>query len=65
MRLKFNRYENNLLKEAIQNIVEKKEKETEERIKQKKNLVYGKGYFNIIGEEIINRIDKLTLKKHL
>jgi hypothetical protein len=65
MRLRLNKYENKFLKEAIKNLVEKRENETKQRLKENEKLIYGRGYFEVIGEEIINRVDRLTLTKHL
>jgi hypothetical protein len=60
MRTKFNKTENTFIVEALKEHIKKKENEI-----NNKKINYGKGYFEIVGNEIINRVNLLTLKKHL
>lgn len=63
---KFNGYENHLMQEALKLYIEKAEDELQEQIVQAgKRLLFAPGYFTMIGAELSEKINNMTLKKHL
>jgi len=60
---KFNGFENYFITKAIAHAIEEAEAEITEMIKQGKRPIFAKGYFNLVGEELIEKIHTMTLKK--
>jgi hypothetical protein len=63
---KFNGFENHLMQEAIKLYVEKAENEIldqEASLKTGKRLMFAPGYFTMIGEELSEKVNNMTLKK--
>ena len=64
---KFNGFENHLLQDAIKLYVEKTEDEVQAQIadlQTGKRLMFAPGYFTMIGEELSEKVNDMTLKKH-
>jgi len=65
---KFNGFENHLLQDAIKLYVEKAEDEVQAQVanlQTGKRLLFAPGYFTMIGEELSEKVNDMTLKKHL
>jgi UDP-2,3-diacylglucosamine pyrophosphatase LpxH len=60
---KFNGFEKWFLTTAIEHAVEQAEEDVSKAEKEGKRLIYAKGYFSMIGEELIEKIQGMTLKK--
>ena len=56
---KFNGMEKYFIQEAIKEAVEKAEWEI-----SNKRTIFGKGYFEMIGKEMLEKVNNLTLKKY-
>lgn len=64
---KFNGHENHLMQEALKLYIEKAEDEILDQIanlKEDKRLMFAPGYFTMIGKELADKINSMTLKKH-
>ena len=65
---KFNGFENHLIQDAIKLYVEKAEDEVQAQtanLQTGKRLMFAPGYFTMIGEELSEKVNTMTLKKHL
>ena len=63
---KFNGFENHLIQDAIKLYVEKAEDEVQAQIadlQTGKRLLFAPGYFTMIGEELSEKVNNMTLKK--
>jgi len=63
---KFNGYENHLMQEALKLYIEKAEDEIldqEANLKAGKRLMFAPGYFTMIGKELSEKVNNMTLKK--
>ena len=60
---KFNGFEKWFLTTAIEHAVEEAEADVIEAEKNGKHLIYAKGYFAMIGDDLIEKIQGMTLKK--
>jgi hypothetical protein len=60
---KFNGFEKWFITTAILHAVEEAENDVLEAEKNGKNLIYAKGYFSMVGKELIEKVDGMTLKK--
>ena len=64
---KFNGFENSLMQEAIKLYVEKAEDEVQAQIanlQTGKRLLFAPGYFTMVGEELSEKVNSMTLKKY-
>jgi len=63
---KFNGFENHLIQEALKLYIEKAEDEVlykKASLEVTKRLLFAPGYFTMIGEELSEKINNMTLKK--
>jgi len=60
---KFNGFEKWFLTTAIEHAVEEAEQDLIEAGETGKRLIYAKGYFTMIGKELIEKVHNMTLKK--
>ena len=60
---KFNGFEKWFLTTAIDHAVEEAEKSVVEAEKEGKHLIYAAGYFEMVGKELIEKIQGMTLKR--
>ena len=62
---KFNGFERGFIEDAIKHYTEEAEKEvTKNKEKNKgKRLLFAEGYFTMVGQEVINKVNDMTLKK--
>lgn len=63
--MKFNGFENYLITEALKNYVKFLEEDNKERLKGGVMTMFAEGYFEMVGEELLEKVNKMTLKKHL
>jgi len=62
---KFNGYENHLIVTSLSNAIADAERDIIELEKNGKNSIYAKGYFTLIGSELIEKVNRMTYKKDL
>jgi len=63
---KFNGFENHLIQEALKLYIERAEDEVlykKANLEVTKRLLFAPGYFTMIGEELSEKINNMTLKK--
>ena len=60
---KFNGFENYFITEALKHAIEESELEIKELIKQGRRPVFAEGYFELVGGELITKINNMTLKR--
>jgi hypothetical protein len=60
---KFNGFENYFIIEALKHAIEESEDEITELIKQGKRPIFAEGYFKLVGGELIDKINNMTLKR--
>ena len=61
---KFNGFENHLLQGALKLYIEKAEGEIlQQEDRPGKRFIFAPGYFTMIGEELADKINDMTLKK--
>ena len=60
---KFNGFEKWFLTSAIEHAVEEAEADVIEAERNGKHLIYAKGYFTMVGADLIEKIQGMTLKK--
>lgn len=58
---KFNGFENWFITTAVKAAIDKAENDVIEAEKSGKNLIYAQGYFTMVGKDILDHIDDLTL----
>ena len=59
---KFNGFENWFITTAVKAAVAKAENDVIEAEKGGKRLIYAQGYFTMVGKDILDHIDELTVK---
>tara|TARA_R100000951_G_scaffold26632_2_gene22568 strand:- start:1275 stop:1478 length:204 start_codon:yes stop_codon:yes gene_type:complete len=65
MSKKFNGFEKHILQEALQVYIEKAEQEiSEQDEKPGKRFMFASGYFTMIGKELHDKVNQMTLKKY-
>ena len=62
---KFNGFENWFIKTALKSAIEQAEADVAEAEKEGKHLIYAKGYFTMVGDELLDKVDGMTLKRDL
>ena len=62
-RTKFNGFENYFITKALAHAVEEAEAEIIELERQGKRPIFARGYFTMVGEELIEKVRTMTLKK--
>tara|TARA_R110000796_G_scaffold95104_2_gene200152 strand:+ start:2592 stop:2798 length:207 start_codon:yes stop_codon:yes gene_type:complete len=61
---KFNGFERVFIEDAIKHYTEEAEKEvTKNKEKTKGRPLFAEGYFTMVGKEVINKVNDMTLKK--
>jgi len=62
---KFNKFENYFITNALEHAIIQAENDILELLDEGKTPIFASGYFNIIGEEIKEKINYMTLKKDM
>jgi hypothetical protein len=60
---KFNGFENYFITKALTHAIEEAEAEITEMVRQGKRPIWAEGYFTMVGEELIEKVRTMTLKK--
>ena len=60
---KFNGFEKYFIQTALKHAIEEAENEIKEMEKDCRRSIYAQGYFEMVGNEIIKKVNHMTLKK--
>ena len=63
-RTKFNGFEKYFITTALRHAIAEAENDIKELVNEGKRPIYAEGYFTMVGNEIINKVNSMTLKKH-
>ena len=63
-RTKFNGFEKYFIQTALKHAIEEAEKDVLAASKTEKSSIYAPGYFTMVGNEIIDKVNSMTLKKY-
>jgi len=61
---KFNGFEKYFIQTALKNAIEEAEQDVLAARKTGKSSIYAPGYFTMVGNEIIDKVNSMTLKKY-
>lgn len=61
---KFNGFEKYFIQTALKAAIEQAEEDVKAAEADGKRLIYAQGYFTLVGNEIINKVNSMTLKKY-
>ena len=61
---KFNGFEKYFIQKALESAIEQAEQEVKEMETKGKRSLYASGYFTLVGNELIEKVNRMTLKKH-
>ena len=61
---KFNGFEKYFIQTALKAAIEQAEQDIKELISEGKRPIYAEGYFTMVGNEIIEKVNSMTLKKY-
>ena len=60
---KFNGFENHIITKALKQTIEQAENNILELKREGKNSMFELGYFNEMGEDLLQKIDRMTIKE--
>ena len=60
---KFNGFEKYFIQTALKHAIEQAENDIKEMEKDGKRSIYAKGYFTMVGNTLIDKVNEMTLKK--
>jgi len=60
---KFNGFEKYFIQTALKHAIEQAEEDIQEMEREGKNSIYARGYFNMVGKELLEKVNYMTLKK--
>ena len=60
---KFNGFEKYFIQTALKAAIEQAEEDVTKLVSEGKRPIYAEGYFTLVGNEIINKVNDMTLKK--
>ena len=60
---KFNGFEKYFITEALKHAIEEAEESILEMEREGKRSIYATGYFTMVGKELIEKVNNMTLKK--
>ena len=60
---KFNGFEKYFIQTALRHAIEESEQEIQELLDQGKRPIFAPGYFEMVGRELIAKVNDMTLKK--
>jgi hypothetical protein len=61
---KFNGFEKYFIQTALKAAIEQAEEDVTRLVGEGKRPIYAEGYFTLVGNEIINKVNSMTLKKY-
>lgn len=62
---KFNGWEHSFLSEALTHHISNCEAEIRQSIAEGNNPIFAQGFFDMVGGELLEKLDDMTLKGHL
>ena len=62
---RFNGFENYFITNALEHAIIQAEDDILELKREGKNSIFASGYFNMIGKDLLQKIDHMTIKKDL
>ena len=63
-RTKFNGFEKYFITTALEHAIAEAENDIKEMEKDGRRSIYAQGYFEMVGKELIAKVNDMTLKKH-
>jgi len=63
-RTKFNGFEKYFIQTALKNAIEEAEQDIKRLVSEGKRPIYAEGYFTMVGGDIIDKVNDMTLKKY-
>ena len=61
---KFNGFEKYFIQTALKNAIEEAEQDIKRLVSEGKRPIYAEGYFTMVGSDIIDKVNDMTLKKY-
>ena len=61
---KFNGFEKYFITTALKHAIAEAENDIKELVSEGKRPIYAEGYFTMVGNELIDKVHNMTLKKH-
>ena len=62
-RTKFNGFEKYFITAALKNAIAEAENDIKELVSEGKRPIYASGYFEMVGKELIAKVNSMTLKR--
>ena len=62
-RTKFNGFEKYFITTALNHAIEEAENDIKKLVSEGKRPIYAEGYFEMVGKELIAKVNSMTLKK--
>ena len=62
-RTKFNGFEKYFITTALEHAIEEAESEIKKLVSEGKRPIYAEGYFEMVGKELIAKVNSMTLKR--
>jgi hypothetical protein len=62
-RTKFNGFEKYFITTALKHAIEEAEESIKELVSEGKRPIYAEGYFEMVGKELIAKVNDMTLKR--
>ena len=60
---KFNGFEKYFITTALKHAIEEAENDIKELVSEGKRPMYAEGYFTMVGKDLINKVNSMTLKR--
>jgi hypothetical protein len=60
---KFNGFEKYFITTALEHAIEEAENDIKELVSEGKRPIYAEGYFTMVGNELIKKVNDMTLKR--
>ena len=61
---KFNGFEKYFIQTALKHAIQEAETDVNRLVSEGKRPIYAEGYFTLVGNEIIDKVNSMTLKKY-
>ena len=62
-RTKFNGFEKYFITTALNHAIEEAENDIKKLVSEGKRPMYAEGYFTMVGKDLINKVNSMTLKR--
>ena len=60
---KFNGFEKYFITTALKHAIEEAENDIKKLVSEGKRPIYAEGYFTMVGKDLINKVNSMTLKR--